>query len=42
MALADEAGADLRALHNRSPEEGDFDHRVREELDRRGVKVVPR
>ncbi|MEV6865899.1 LysM peptidoglycan-binding domain-containing protein [Streptosporangium subroseum] len=40
VTLADEAGVDLRALHNRSPEEGDFDHRVREELARRGVPVA--
>ncbi|MET8381873.1 hypothetical protein ABZV14_02585 [Streptosporangium canum] len=32
VTLADQAGVDLRALHNRSPEEGDFAGRVREAL----------
>ncbi|MER5318141.1 hypothetical protein [Streptosporangium roseum] len=32
VTLADQAGVDLRVLHNRSPEEGDFAERVREAL----------
>ncbi|WP_133061691.1 hypothetical protein [Streptosporangium minutum] len=32
VTLADQAGVDLRALHNRSPEEGDFAGRVHEAL----------
>ncbi|GAA4231721.1 hypothetical protein GCM10023075_44360 [Streptosporangium album] len=33
VTRADQAGVDLRALHNRSPEEGDFAGRVSEALD---------
>ncbi|WP_156055953.1 LysM peptidoglycan-binding domain-containing protein [Streptosporangium roseum] len=41
VTLADQAGVDLRALHNRSPEEGDFAGRVREALSATAPAAPP-